>query len=42
MTNAAPPPLIAHRNRIGPWEEFTLINHPDGSISLRAQPTTTS
>jgi Zn-dependent metalloprotease len=34
--NAGASSLIANRTAIGPWEEFDLINNPDGSISLRA------
>jgi hypothetical protein len=34
--NAGASPLIANRTTIGPWEEFDLIQNPDGSISLRA------
>jgi hypothetical protein len=34
--NAGASPLIANRTAIAAWEEFDLINNPDGSISLRA------
>jgi hypothetical protein len=34
--NAGASCLIANRTAIGTWEEFDLINNPDGSISLRA------
>ena len=26
----------ANRGAIGPWEKFTLVTHPDGSVSLRS------
>ncbi|MEY9855482.1 hypothetical protein ABH935_001086 [Catenulispora sp. GAS73] len=34
--NAGASPLIANRTAVGPWEQFDLINNPDGSVSLRA------
>jgi hypothetical protein len=34
--NTGSAPLIANRTAIGTWEEFDLINNPDGSISFRA------
>ncbi|HEY4022415.1 MAG TPA: hypothetical protein VGM75_27245, partial [Pseudonocardiaceae bacterium] len=34
--NAGANPLIANRTAIGQWEQFDLINNPDGSVSLRA------
>ena len=29
-------PLIANRGGPGPWETFSLLHNPDGSVSLRA------
>jgi hypothetical protein len=34
--NAGASPLIANRTAIGVWEQFDLINNPDGSVSFRA------
>ncbi|HEY0808335.1 MAG TPA: hypothetical protein VGD84_24925, partial [Pseudonocardiaceae bacterium] len=34
--NTGSSPLIANRTAIGTWEQFDLINNPDGSISFRA------
>jgi len=29
-------PLIANRAAIGPWETFTTVPQPDGTVALRA------
>src|SRR6202011_5885234 len=34
--NTGSSPLIANRTAVGTWEEFDLINNPDGSVSFRA------
>ena len=30
-------PLIANRTAVGPWEQFLLVQNPDGTVSLRSR-----